>query len=71
LAFAALAWYARDAAMSPSPQRLGVGGASPGSLVSIGTALFTEFALPFEIASLILLAAIVGAVVVARRKASS
>ena len=35
----------------------------------IGTALFTDFALPFEIVSLVLLAAIVGAVVVARRKA--
>jgi NADH-quinone oxidoreductase subunit J len=36
--------------------------------LAIGTALFTEFALPFEIASLVLLAAIVGAVVVAKRK---
>jgi NADH-quinone oxidoreductase subunit J len=41
---------------------------SIGSLRSIGTALFTEFALPFEITSLILLAAIVGAVVVAKRR---
>jgi NADH:ubiquinone oxidoreductase subunit 6 (subunit J) len=31
-------------------------------------ALFTEFALPFEVVSLVLLVAIVGAVVVARRK---
>ena len=71
LAFATLAWYLRDAALAPDAGRLAVGGASPGSLASIGTALFTEFALPFEIASLILLAAIVGAVVVARRKTSS
>jgi NADH-quinone oxidoreductase subunit J len=70
LAFAAFAWYARDVALVPST-RPTVGVASPGSLSSIGTALFTEFALPFEIASLILLAAIVGAVVVARRKTSS
>jgi NADH-quinone oxidoreductase subunit J len=70
LAFAALAWYARDVALVPRTQPA-VGSASPGSLSSIGTALFTEFALPFEIASLILLAAIVGAVVVARRKTSS
>jgi NADH-quinone oxidoreductase subunit J len=70
LAFAGLAWYLRDAALAPGVP-LTVGAASPGSLASIGTALFTEFALPFEIASLILLAAIVGAVVVARRKPSS
>ena len=43
--------------------------AAPGAHVAaIGMALFTEFALPFEIVSLVLLVAIVGAVVVARRK---
>jgi NADH-quinone oxidoreductase subunit J len=51
----------------PSAQAAGAGGLPPGSLSAIGTALFTEFALPFEIASLVLLAAIVGAVVVAKR----
>jgi NADH-quinone oxidoreductase subunit J len=71
LAFAALAWYARDPAIAPHAPRPAVGGASPGSLSSIGTALFTEFALPFEIVSLVLLAAIVGAVVIARRKVGS
>ena len=40
-------------------------------VAAVGTALFTEFALPFEIVSLVLLAAIVGAVVVARRKTES
>lgn len=40
-------------------------------VASIGMALFTEFALPFEIVSLVLLVAIVGAVVVARRKTES
>jgi NADH-quinone oxidoreductase subunit J len=72
LAFASLAWYARDtlavSAMAPGTPRPAGGDASPGSLSSIGIALFTRFALPFEIVSLILLAAIVGAVVVARRK---
>jgi NADH-quinone oxidoreductase subunit J len=38
------------------------------NVAAVGMALFTEFALPFEIVSIILLAAIVGAVVVARRK---
>jgi NADH-quinone oxidoreductase subunit J len=60
-----------------------VGGASPGvaspapgsasavsrsNVTAVGDALFTDFALPFEIVSLVLLAAIVGAVVLARRK---
>jgi NADH-quinone oxidoreductase subunit J len=47
------------------------GGPSPGNLSAVGTALFTQFALPFEIASLVLLAAIVGAVVIAKRKTDS
>jgi NADH-quinone oxidoreductase subunit J len=40
-------------------------------VAAVGMALFTEFALPFEIVSLVLLVAIVGAVVVARRKTTS
>ena len=39
-----------------------------GSLAEVGRALFGPFALPFEMASLVLLAAIVGAVVLARRR---
>jgi len=34
----------------------------------IGTALFTEFLLPFEITSVLLLAAIVGAVILSKKK---
>ena len=83
LAFAALAWYAREPGLVPTADRtagvssaaaaLGApaGGPSRGSLLAVGTVLFTQFALPFEIASLILLAAIVGAVVVAKRKTES
>jgi NADH-quinone oxidoreductase subunit J len=71
LAFAALAWYARDPGVARSSPTPAAGGASPGNLSSIGTALFTQFALPFEIVSLILLAAIVGAVVIAKRKIGS
>ena len=41
------------------------------NVAAVGAALFTEFALPFEIVSLVLLVAIVGAVVVARRKTES
>ena len=40
-------------------------------VAAVGMALFNEFALPFEVVSLVLLAAIVGAVVVARRKTES
>jgi NADH-quinone oxidoreductase subunit J len=40
-------------------------------VAAVGNALFTEFALPFEVVSLVLLVAIVGAVVVARRKTES
>ena len=42
-----------------------------GSLKSIGTVLFGEFVLPFEMASVLLLAAIVGAVVLSRRRAAA
>jgi len=67
LAFAALAFYAGG----PEPEPAAKVGAATGTLSAIGTALFRQFVLPFEIASLILLAAIVGAVVVARRKSES
>lgn len=67
LAFAALAWYANGSGLVPIPERATEGPAF-GSLAAVGAALFGQFALPFEIASLILLAAIVGAVVIAKRK---
>ena len=41
---------------------------SIGHVELIGTALFTEFLLPFEIASILLLVAIVGAVVLAKKE---
>lgn len=40
--------------------------AGPGNLEAVGTALFTDALLPFEIASLLLLVAMVGAIVLAR-----
>ena len=67
LSFLALAWLARvDQALPP-----GAGSASAealGSVSGLGNALFGPFALPFEIASLVLLAAIIGAVVLARQR---
>ena len=71
IVFGILMWRGYGSGLAPPPGRVTVGGAVPGSLSVVGTALFTRFALPFEIASLILLAAIVGAVVLARRKTES
>lgn len=81
LSFAALAWLAG----SPGdPARVETLDAPPaesaavpagaeelprGTLSELGMELFGPFALPFEIASLVLLAAIVGAVILARRRA--
>ena len=69
-AFAALAWYAREPGLVATA-RVAAGSPSRGSLSAVGIALFSQFALPFEIASLVLLAAMVGAIVVARRKTES
>ncbi len=41
---------------------------SEGSMMTIGKILYTEYLLPFEIASLLLLVAIIGAVVLAKRR---
>ena len=71
LCFATLAWLAR-AGVGVAPAATGVAAEAPfqGSLASLGMALFGPFALPFEVASLLLLAAIIGAVVLARRRAA-
>jgi len=39
-----------------------------GTVATVGEALFTDFVLPFEVASLLLLAAMIGAVVLAKPK---
>ena len=71
LSFAALAWFARvGAGLAPAVDREAGGGPSHGTLAEMGAALFGPFALPFEVASLVLLAAIIGAVVVARRRSA-
>jgi NADH-quinone oxidoreductase subunit J len=71
LCVAALAWLARvGTGVAPAATRVAAGGQSEGGLSAIGMALFGPFALPFEMASLLLLAAIIGAVVLARRRAA-
>ncbi len=75
LSFAALAWLARAEALdpvgslvAPGAERVAAERPPQGSLSEIGMVLFGPFALPFEMVSLVLLAAIVGAVVLARRR---
>ena len=69
LAFLVVRGY--DVELAPPPHAATAETTPTASVAAVGTALFTEFALPFEIVSLVLLAAIVGAVVVARRKTES
>ncbi len=75
LGFVVLSWLAlgtldpAQAGLAPAATRASAEGPPLGSLAEVGMALFGPFALPFEMASLILLAAIVGAVVLARRRA--
>ncbi len=78
LGMVVLAWLAQIQTLNSAqvevvsaPARVVAKDPSFGSLSAVGTALFGPFALPFEMASLVLLAAIVGAVVLARRKAGS
>jgi NADH-quinone oxidoreductase subunit J len=66
--FAALAFLAPLKSIAPS---LADNSRKIDSLSEVGRAMFGTFALPFEMAGLVLLAAIVGAVVLARRRTES
>lgn len=75
LSVTGLAWLARSGTFASAaslaeatPRGGGAGGPPQGSLSEVGMALFGPFALPFEITSLILLAAIVGAIVLAKKR---
>ncbi len=74
LSFAALGWLARsdidlfEVASAAAATPVAADGPPPGSLEDLGMELFGPFALPFEMVSLLLLAAIVGAIVLARRR---
>ena len=69
LSFAALAGLAHQSPLGESATAEPAAGTGEGAVAEIGRALFGPYALPFEIASLLLLAAIVGAIVLARKKA--
>ena len=77
LSFAGLAWLARTDTLAVEPGKVGfragaltTGDSVLGSVTQLGEALFGPYALPFEMASLVLLAAIIGAVVLAKGHAS-
>jgi NADH-quinone oxidoreductase subunit J len=79
LSFVALAWLAQietlldpvGAGVTTAAKHLAAESPPQGSLADIGMALFGPFALPLEMASLVLLAAILGAVVLAKKRAAS
>ena len=71
ICFSALAWFARvGTGVAPLATQEPSKGPPAGGLSAIGMALFGPFALPFEMASLLLLAAIIGTVVLARRRSA-
>jgi NADH-quinone oxidoreductase subunit J len=71
LCFAAMAWLARaGSGVAPAVTKVAAKGPAPGNVSAIGMALFGPFVLPFEIASLLLLAAIISTVVLARRRSA-
>ena len=69
LGFAGLGWLARSGSGVAPPAPISPKDPPLGNVAAIGRALFGPFALPFEIASLLLLAAIIGTVVLGRRRA--
>ena len=69
LSFASLAGLAHLAPLGEGATAEPAAGAGEGGVAEIGRALFGPYALPFESASLLLLAAIVGAIVLAKKKA--
>lgn len=67
LVFIALMAYVVQAILPPS-QAVRFGDFTQGSAEAIGTKLFTGYLLPFEITSVLILIAILGAVVLARKE---
>jgi len=63
LLLAAVIWALLAPASAPAPAA-----AAPHSVRELGAALMTGYAIPFEMASVVLLVAIVGAVVLAKKK---
>jgi NADH-quinone oxidoreductase subunit J len=58
----------RGGALVPGPGMAAPLAPGYGSIESVGVSLFTTYVLPFEITGLLMLAAVIGAVVLARKK---
>lgn len=58
----------RDSFVLPPQVGGGPAAAALGNTETVGTALYTQYLLPFEIASILLLVAMIGAVVLAKKK---
>ncbi len=61
-------FIARGGALLPGPGMAAAAPAGFGSIESVGISLFTTYLLPFEITGLLMLAAVIGAVVLAKKK---
>ena len=61
-------YQGRDSLVLPAAVVPAAGAAAAGNSELVGTALYTVYLLPFEIASILLLVAIVGAVVLAKKR---
>lgn len=62
-------WAVLGEAEFPAPKQWAWSvGATPGNVEAIGAVLYTKFLFPFEVASVLLLAAMIGAIVLAKRR---
>ena len=61
-----LAWFVQR--MFPAAPGVFFGGFKGGSAYAVGKALFTSYLLPFEVTSVLILVAILGAIVLARKE---
>ncbi len=62
-------WAVLGEAEFPAPREWAWSvGATPGNVEAIGAVLYTKFLFPFEVASVLLLAAMIGAIVLAKRR---
>ena len=62
-----MAFFVR-ASCFPTPDLVHFGGFTGGTAQDVGRALFTTYLLPFEVTSVLILIAILGAVVLARKE---
>jgi len=56
-------------ALAPASRQVVFGGFTGGTPLAVGRTLFTEYLLPFEVTSILILVAILGAIVLARKEA--